>query len=144
MSNVKPKVGRRRANKKPVPCGNFLIAINGTVKGGWANTSPDRLRDRINEIETECKANNIDMSISGVEAIIDRIVADGDVDEAEAALIAYWLAHKDPEWKKMMQHFGRGIDFKVDVTNATGQTTATVYVQPTPGGTGGDNPTNAN
>ena len=143
---MKSQVGRRRPVKKRsleqnliqaaqetlAYGGNFQIAVNGTVKGGWANTTPDHLRSRIEEIETECKANDIDMSVAGVEQIITRIVADGEVDEAEGALIAHWLAHKEPkQWSEMMQRFRHGIDLKVDVTNDAGQVIVSVYVRPT-------------
>jgi hypothetical protein len=136
---MKPKVGRRRRAdrrgvRKPALRGNFIVAVNGAIKGGWPNSSPRTLRTMINELEEGCRTNDIDLTQDGVEAIIESFMDDGyEFDEADGAMVLWWLAHYDEQWPSMMSRFGRGTDFKVDVTRQrTGKPEAIVYSMPTP------------
>lgn len=116
----KPRLTRRQY-------GNFMVAINGQIIGGWPKCNPEHLQNLIDDFPSQCADMGCPgpMDLDAASSIMEGFLTDPPTtrkhDMLDGALITWWLATSDPEWPRMMAQLGYGINFLADLRNDGGK-----------------------
>lgn len=123
-----------KTTKKPPLKGNFWIARNGEMCGGWTDIHPTWLRKLVSGLSVKSQRDyGIDLAAAAAAIMMGWLDPDHPIDEYDGMLMVWYLAHNDPQWPRMMREFGRGVDFVAEIRRDDhGQPTVAIHRLPTP------------